>query len=97
MLSGCALLPLAALWSTGVKPLPLVEELIDATSEQVKRSGLYVDSSLKAYGLPKIYAAGDCAAVATGSSMRTDLVKLFAKADADGSGTLTKEEVSESH
>lgn len=81
------------LWSTGVKPLPLVEELIDATSEQVKRSGLYVDSSLKAYGLPKIYAAGDCAAVATGSSMRTDLVKLFAKADADGSGTLTKEEV----
>jgi len=81
------------LWSTGVKPLPLVEELIDATPEQVKRSGLYVDSSLKAYGLPNIYAAGDCAAVATGSSMRADLVKLFTKADADGSGTLTKEEV----
>jgi len=81
------------LWSTGVKPLPLVEELIAAVPEQTKRSGLYVDSSLKAYGLDNVYAAGDCAAVASGSSMQSDLKKLFKTADVDGGGTLTKEEL----
>jgi len=81
------------LWSTGVKPLPLVEQLIDATPEQVKRSGLYVDGSLKAYGLDNVYAAGDCAAVASGKSMDSDLLKLFETADADRSGTLDKAEV----
>jgi len=81
------------LWSTGVKPLPLVEELIAVSDAQTKRSGLYVDGKLKAYGFDNIYALGDCAAVATGSSMKQDLARLFKRADANGDGQLDKTEV----
>ena len=81
------------LWSTGVKPLPLVEELIATSDEQTKRSGLYVDGTLEAYGFDSVYALGDAAAVADGNAMARDLERLFEQADADCSGTLDKGEV----
>merc|ERR1719491_924766 len=61
--------------------------------EQTKRSGLLVDSSLKAYGNDNIYAAGDCAVVYTGNAMLDDLGGLFAAADGDGNGVLDREEL----
>jgi len=83
------------LWSTGVKPQPLVEELIKQSPEQKKRSGLFVDGNLKAIGFDNIYGLGDCAAVNVGNSLNKDLVKLFRSADADGGGTLDKAELLE--
>lgn len=80
------------LWSTGVKPFPLVEDLIQRIPEQTKRSGLVVDKSLLCLGTNNIYAAGDCATLYTGTSMLSSLESLFTKADADGSGTLDQKE-----
>jgi len=81
------------LWSTGVKPGRLVEELLTTIPEQTKRSGMIVDTSLLAYGTKNIYAAGDCAVLYTGNAMIDDLGGLFSAADADGDGTLDKKEL----
>uniref|UniRef100_A0A7S2DLC2 NADH:ubiquinone reductase (non-electrogenic) n=1 Tax=Haptolina brevifila TaxID=156173 RepID=A0A7S2DLC2_9EUKA len=81
------------LWSTGVKPVPLLEDVIAQIPEQTKRSGLFVDSTLKAYGMENVYALGDCATVYSGNAMQNELAQLFTKADADGSGTLDKAEL----
>lgn len=81
------------LWSTGVKPGRLVEDLIAGMPEQTKRSGMLVDASLRAYGSDNIYAAGDCAVLYTGTAMIEDLGGLFEKADDDGNGVLDKGEL----
>eukprot|EP00751_Fragilariopsis_kerguelensis_P012459 CAMPEP_0170762628 /NCGR_PEP_ID=MMETSP0733-20121128/2878_1 /TAXON_ID=186038 /ORGANISM="Fragilariopsis kerguelensis, Strain L26-C5" /LENGTH=627 /DNA_ID=CAMNT_0011102835 /DNA_START=1 /DNA_END=1884 /DNA_ORIENTATION=- len=81
------------LWSTGVKPFPLVEELLERIPEQTKKSGMLVDKSLLACGSTNIYAAGDCAVLADGNTMIQDLGYLFEKADADGNGSLDKQEL----
>lgn len=81
------------LWSTGVKPVGLVEDLMAKIPEQTKRAGMLVDTSLKAYGTKNIYAAGDCAVLYTGNAMIDDLGGLFEEADADGNGTLDKAEL----
>ena len=81
------------LWSTGVKPGRLVEDLIARIPEQTKRSGMLVDTSLLAYGSDNIYAAGDCAVLYTGNAMIDNLGGLFKAADDDGNGVLDKEEV----
>jgi len=81
------------LWSTGVKPFRLVEDLIAGIPEQTKKSGLLVDTSLKAYGSDNIYAAGDCAVLYEGNAMIDDLGGLFSAADVDGNGSLDKEEL----
>merc|ERR1712238_190546 len=94
------------LWSTGVKPFPLVEELLEQIPEQTKKSGMLVDKSLLACGSSNIYAAGDCAVLADGNTMIQDLGYLFEKADVfakkidedfeeidtDGNGSLDQEE-----
>jgi len=80
-------------WSTGVKPGKLVEELIEAIPEQTKRAGMIVNTSLKAYGTDNIYAAGDCAVLYTGTTMFDKLDNLFTAADNDENGTLDKEEL----
>jgi len=81
------------LWSTGVKPGKLVEDLLATIPEQTKRAGMLVDTSLLAYGTDNIYAAGDCAVLYTGNAMIDDLGGLFKKADKDGNGTLDKKEL----
>uniref|UniRef100_A0A7S0L5Z8 NADH:ubiquinone reductase (non-electrogenic) n=1 Tax=Coccolithus braarudii TaxID=221442 RepID=A0A7S0L5Z8_9EUKA len=81
------------LWSTGVKPGRLVEEVIAAIPEQTKRSGLLVDKSMLAYGTKNVYALGDCATLYTGNAMIDDLTGLFRQADEDGNGSLDKGEL----
>jgi len=81
------------LWSTGVKPGLLVQELLAKIPEQTKRSGMLVDTSLLSYGSKNIYAAGDCAVLYTGNAMNEDLEVLFKRADADGNGALDKKEL----
>lgn len=81
------------LWSTGVKPGRLVEELNAEITEQTKKAGMLVDTSLLAYGTSNIYAAGDCAVLYTGNAMIDDLGELYKAADADGDGTLDREEL----
>lgn len=81
------------LWSTGVRPSKMVQDLIDRIPDQTKRSGMLVDTSLLAYGSQNIYAAGDCAVLYDGNAMIQDLEVLFRKADADGNGTLDKKEL----
>jgi len=81
------------LWSTGVKPGSLAEEIIAELPEQTKRSGILVDKSLLAYGTTNIYAAGDCATLYTGTAMIDSLERLFQEADEDGNGNLDKEEL----
>eukprot|EP00316_Scyphosphaera_apsteinii_P023033 CAMPEP_0119339852 /NCGR_PEP_ID=MMETSP1333-20130426/99202_1 /TAXON_ID=418940 /ORGANISM="Scyphosphaera apsteinii, Strain RCC1455" /LENGTH=586 /DNA_ID=CAMNT_0007351471 /DNA_START=92 /DNA_END=1852 /DNA_ORIENTATION=+ len=83
------------LWSTGVRPGRLVQELIENIPEQTKRSGLLVDKAMKAYGTENVYAVGDCATLYLGNAMFDDLVTLFAEADTDGNGSLDKEEMLE--
>eukprot|EP00316_Scyphosphaera_apsteinii_P000599 CAMPEP_0119323262 /NCGR_PEP_ID=MMETSP1333-20130426/60395_1 /TAXON_ID=418940 /ORGANISM="Scyphosphaera apsteinii, Strain RCC1455" /LENGTH=557 /DNA_ID=CAMNT_0007330663 /DNA_START=115 /DNA_END=1788 /DNA_ORIENTATION=- len=81
------------LWSTGVKPVRLVENLIGQIPEQTKRSGLLVDKGMKAYGTANIYAAGDCATLYSDQAMFDDVEGLFVQADKDGGGTLDKIEL----
>jgi len=81
------------LWSTGVKPGRLVEELRTSIPEQTKSAGILVDTSLLAYGTDNIYATGDCAVLYTGNAMIDDLGGLFMAADIDGNGTLDKKEL----
>merc|ERR1712151_1178584 len=81
------------LWSTGVKPIPLVEDLIESIPEQTKRSGVLVDSTMLAYGTTNIYALGDCATLYDGRAMLDELEGIFEKADRDTSGCLDKPEL----
>ena len=75
------------LWSTGVKPGRLVEDVIAAIPEQTKRSGLLVDKTMLAYGTENVYALGDCATLQVGNAMIDELSSLFGQADVDGNGT----------
>lgn len=83
------------LWSTGVKPGRLVQDMLtQIPTEQTKPSaGVLVDPTFKAYGTDNIYALGDCAVLSDGNSMVNDMDELFAKADADKSGSLDKKEL----
>jgi len=81
------------LWSTGVKPGRLVEDVIAAIPEQTKRSGLLVDKSMLAYGTSNVYALGDCATLQVGNAMIDELSSLFGEADVDGNGSLDKAEL----
>jgi len=81
------------LWSTGVKPGRLVEDVIAEIPEQTKRSGLLVDKTMRAYGTKNVYALGDCATLQVGNAMIDELTSLFGQADTDGNGNLDKEEL----
>jgi len=81
-------------WSTGIKQVPLVTELVKILGKdnQSNRLGLVVDSYLKVKGTENIYAIGDCAIVEP-LKLKKEFINLFEKADINKDGTLTKEEL----
>lgn len=83
------------LWSTGVKPGKLVQDMLDQIpTEQTKPgAGVLVDPTFKAFGTENIYALGDCAVLYDGNSMVNDLDELFVQADSDKNGSLDKKEL----
>ncbi|KAI9152672.1 hypothetical protein H9P43_009468 [Blastocladiella emersonii ATCC 22665] len=79
------------LWAAGVGMRPIVRKFADAIDAQTHARMLAVDDGLAVLGAQDVYAVGDCAAIANPRFLDR-LAALFAEADTDGDGALTRDE-----
>ena len=93
-------------WSTGLGTHALARELKRQAGQNMRRRAIAVDKYLQVRGVRRttgkpemrgtVYALGDCADVKSKAATGTELLdradELFALADADGNGTVDKDE-----
>lgn len=75
-------------WSTGIKPIPLSEDLIKIIPNQNNKVALTTDNYLKVKGVENVYAIGDCCTVES-NKLVSKMMQLFKEADKDGNGKIS--------
>lgn len=78
-------------WSTGNRPIPLIEDMIKKIPGQANKVALTTDHTLKVKGTDNIYAIGDCSTVES-NKLISRMMELFKEADKDGNGKMSMDE-----
>jgi NADH:ubiquinone reductase (non-electrogenic) len=78
-------------WSTGIKPIPLITNFISKIPEQKNRVAITTDPYLHVKGTSDVYAMGDCGTVESEKCLEK-LLTLFNEADANHDGSMSIDE-----
>lgn len=81
-------------WSTGIKPIPLISSLISTIPGQKNHVAITTDPTLKVKGVEDVYAIGDCSTVESGQLINK-MIDLFKEADDNHDGKMSLDEFRE--